>query len=55
MEQSERGTETCKPVMSKKCSTFSLLLVVGCAGQMLGFNLCCDLYLRNLMDFSGLA
>lgn len=33
----------------------SLLLVPGCAAQMRGFDLYCDLYLGNLMDFFGSA
>lgn len=53
--QSEGSTETCMPAMSRKCSTLSPLLVEGCAAQMLGFDLYCDLYLGNLMDFSGSA
>lgn len=51
--QNERGTETCTPTISRKCGVLSFSLTAGCAAQMLGFDLYCDLYLGNLMDFSG--
>lgn len=51
MEQSEGGTEMCMSAHR----ALSFLLVVGCAAQMLGFDLYCDLYLGNLSDFSGSA
>lgn len=51
--QCEGGTETCTLTISRHCSALNLLLVVDCAVPVLGFDLCCCLYLENLMNFAG--